>query len=48
MGGGIIGTAAARQLKLIKPSLNIALVEKENEFGIKKFKILRLNLGLNI
>lgn len=42
MGGGIIGTAAARQLKLIKPSLNIALVEKENELGIKKFKFKRI------
>jgi 2-hydroxyglutarate dehydrogenase len=33
VGGGIIGCATARQLKLTHPNLSIALVEKENELG---------------
>lgn len=30
VGGGIVGCATARRLKLLKPNLNIAIIEKEN------------------
>ncbi|CAH1646604.1 unnamed protein product [Spodoptera littoralis] len=33
IGGGIVGAASARELSLRHPSLNIALVEKENRFA---------------
>ena len=34
VGGGIVGCAAARQLKISNPNLNIALLEKEKHLGI--------------
>ncbi|KAI1719532.1 calreticulin family domain-containing protein [Ditylenchus destructor] len=33
VGGGIIGCATARQLKLLRPSLSVALIEKESEIA---------------
>lgn len=33
IGGGIVGSASARQLLISHPTLNIALVEKENRFA---------------
>lgn len=33
VGGGIVGAATARQLKLEKPHLKVALVEKEKALG---------------
>lgn len=33
VGGGIVGCATARQLKITNPDLKIALVEKEDHLG---------------
>lgn len=33
VGGGIVGCATARELKLTKPSLKVALIEKESKLG---------------
>lgn len=33
VGGGIVGCATARQLKISNPELKIAILEKENRLG---------------
>ena len=34
VGGGIVGMATARELKLRHPNLQMAVVEKESELGM--------------